>query len=66
MDASPIAALKTVFVFPHHAERILRPLDKDSATPLLRLMAFLRLRIGVQIPWDGLSELLEPWKLARH
>jgi small neutral amino acid transporter SnatA (MarC family) len=29
-------------------------------------MAFVLLCIGVQILWDGMSGLLEPWKAARR
>lgn len=56
----------TVFVFLRFAERILRPLGKTGTTVFLRLMAFVLLCIGVQILWDGMSELLEPWKAARR
>lgn len=56
----------TVFIFLRYAERILRPLGKNGTTVFLRLMAFVLLCIGVQILWDGMSELLEPWKLARR
>ena len=56
----------TVFVFLRFAERILRPLGKNGTTVFLRLMAFVLLCIGVQILWDGMSELLEPWKAVRR
>jgi multiple antibiotic resistance protein len=56
----------TVFVFLRFAERILRPLGKTGTTVFLRLMAFVLLCIGVQILWDGMSGLLEPWKAARR
>ncbi|MBL8384857.1 MAG: NAAT family transporter [Burkholderiales bacterium] len=56
----------TVFVFLRFAERILRPLGRTGTTVFLRLMAFVLLCIGVQILWNGLAELLEPWKAARH
>ncbi len=56
----------TVFVFLRFAERILRPLGKSGTTVFLRLMAFVLLCIGVQILWDGMSEILEPWKAARR
>lgn len=55
----------TVFAFLRFAERILRPLGKGGTNVFLRLMAFVLLCIGVQILWDGLSELLEPWKARR-
>ena len=56
----------TVFVFLRYAERILRPLGKTGTTVFLRLMAFVLLCIGVEILWDGLSALLEPWKAVRR
>ena len=56
----------TVFVFLRFAERILRPLGKTGTTVFLRLMAFVLLCIGVEILWDGLSALLEPWKAVRR
>ena len=54
-----------VFVCLRFAERLLRPLGKTGTTVFLRLSAFVLLCIGVQIFWDGLSELLEPWKARR-
>jgi multiple antibiotic resistance protein len=56
----------TVFVFLRYAERILRPLGRTGTNVFLRLMAFVLLCIGVQILWDGLAELLEPWKAHRR
>ena len=56
----------TVFVCLRYAERLLRPLGKTGTTVFLRLAAFVLLCIGVQIFWDGLAELLEPWKGARR
>ena len=56
----------TVFVCLRYAERLLRPLGKTGTTVFLRLSAFVLLCIGVQIFWDGLAELLEPWKGARR
>lgn len=64
MDVSPTTAFTTVFAFPRHAERILRPLGKNGATALLRLMTFVLLCTGVQTLRDGMSELLEPWTLT--
>ena len=55
-----------VFVCLRYAERLLRPLGKTGTTVFLRLSAFVLLCIGVQIFWDGLAELLEPWKGARR
>jgi multiple antibiotic resistance protein len=69
MSSAVVGALllgATVFVFMRFAERILRPLGKTGTTVFLRLMAFILLCIGVQILWDGLSELLEPWKATRR
>ena len=55
----------SVFVCFRFADRLLRPLGKTGTTVFLRLSAFVLLCIGVEIFWDGLSELLEPWKVRR-
>lgn len=44
------------------ADRILKPLGETGTTVFLRLSAFVLLCVGVQIFWDGASELLAPWK----
>ena len=41
-----------------YAEHLLRPLGEAGAIIFLRLSAFILLCLGVQIVWDGLSELL--------
>jgi multiple antibiotic resistance protein len=52
----------SIYVCLRFADGLLKPLGKTGATVFLRLSAFVLLCIGVQIFWDGLSELLEPWK----
>lgn len=41
-----------------YAQRLLKPLGEAGAVIFLRLSAFILLCLGVQIVWDGLSELL--------
>jgi len=41
-----------------YAQRLLRPLGEAGTVIFLRLSAFILLCLGVQIVWDGLSELL--------
>lgn len=41
-----------------YAQRLLRPLGEAGTIIFLRLSAFILLCLGVQIVWDGLSELL--------
>lgn len=41
-----------------YAERLLKPLGEAGTVIFLRLSAFILLCLGVQIVWDGLSELL--------
>ncbi len=41
-----------------YAERLLRPLGEAGTIIFLRLSAFILLCLGVQIVWDGVSELL--------
>ena len=41
-----------------YAERLLKPLGEAGTMIFLRLSAFILLCLGVQIVWDGLSELL--------
>ncbi len=45
------------FVF-RYASRLLRPLGEAGVLVFLRLSAFILLCLGVQIVWDGASELL--------
>ena len=44
------------------APRFVRLLGETGTAVFLRLSAFILLCIGVQILWDGASELLAPWK----
>jgi multiple antibiotic resistance protein len=41
-----------------YAQQLLRPLGEAGSVIFLRLSAFILLCLGVQIVWDGLSELL--------
>ena len=41
-----------------YAQRLLRPLGEAGTVIFLRLSAFILLCLGVQIVWDGASELL--------
>ncbi|MBZ8141796.1 antibiotic resistance protein [Rubrivivax gelatinosus] len=41
-----------------YAQRLLRPLGETGTVVFLRLSAFILLCLGVQIVWDGVSELL--------
>ncbi|MCW5655248.1 MarC family protein [Hydrogenophaga sp.] len=41
-----------------YAERLLKPLGEAGSVIFLRLSAFILLCLGVQIVWDGVSELL--------
>ena len=41
-----------------YAQRLLKPLGEAGTLIFLRLSAFILLCLGVQIVWDGASELL--------
>jgi multiple antibiotic resistance protein len=41
-----------------YAQRLLKPLGEAGTVVFLRLSAFILLCLGVQIVWDGVSELL--------
>jgi multiple antibiotic resistance protein len=41
----------------HDQRRLLRPLGEAGTVIFLRLSAFILLCLGVQIVWDGVSEL---------
>ena len=41
-----------------YAQRLLKPLGEAGSVIFLRLSGFILLCLGVQIVWDGLSELL--------
>jgi multiple antibiotic resistance protein len=57
-----VAALATIavllFLAFRYAHRLLQPLGETGTIVFLRLMAFILLCLGVQIVWDGVSELL--------
>jgi multiple antibiotic resistance protein len=52
-----VIAVLLYFAF-RYAEQLLRPLGEAGSVIFLRLSAFILLCLGVQIVWDGLSELL--------
>jgi multiple antibiotic resistance protein len=60
--AGGVAALVVIgavmFVAFRYATQLLRPLGDTGTVVFLRLSAFILLCLGVQIIWDGLSELL--------
>ena len=45
-----------------YASHLVRLLGASGTAVFLRLSAFILLCIGVQICWDGLAELLAPWR----
>ncbi len=47
-----------------YAQRLLKPLGEAGTVIFLRLSAFILLCLGVQIVWDGVSELLRGLLLA--
>ena len=47
-----------------YASHLVRLLGASGTAVFLRLSAFILLCIGVQICWDGLAELLAPWRPA--
>ncbi len=47
-----------LFLAFRYAQRLLQPLGETGTIVFLRLSAFILLCLGVQIVWDGLSELL--------
>ncbi len=47
-----------MFLAFRYAQMLLRPLGETGSVVFLRLSAFILLCLGVQIVWDGLSELL--------
>jgi multiple antibiotic resistance protein len=52
----------SIYLLFRHADRLTRALGRTGTAVLLRLSAFILLCIGVQICWDGLAELLAPWR----
>ena len=47
-----------MFLAFRYAQQLLRPLGEAGTVVFLRLSAFILLCLGVQIVWDGASELL--------
>jgi multiple antibiotic resistance protein len=60
MGGAVLALLATgalLFLAFRYAQRLLRPLGEAGTVIFLRLSAFILLCLGVQIMWDGVSEL---------
>jgi multiple antibiotic resistance protein len=53
-----------IFLAYRFATRLMGLLGETGTVVFLRLSAFILLCIGVQICWDGVAELLAPWKPA--
>ncbi|QJR14344.1 MarC family protein [Usitatibacter palustris] len=51
-----------IYLANRYAPRLMRLLGDTGTAVFLQLMAFILLCIGVQIVWDGVSELLKPWR----
>jgi multiple antibiotic resistance protein len=51
-----------IYLAYRYASRLVSLLGETGTVVFLRLSAFILLCIGVQICWDGLAELLAPWK----
>jgi len=49
-----------------YASHLVRLLGSTGTAVFLRLSAFILLCIGVQICWDGVAELLAPWRPVGH
>jgi multiple antibiotic resistance protein len=58
-----LLAIATLLCY-RYSGALLRRLGSTGTMVLLRFSAFILLCIGVQIFWDGASELLEPWKAS--
>lgn len=58
------AATAVIWLSYRYASRMVRLLGPTGTAVFLRLSAFILLCIGVQICWDGLSDLLAPWRPA--
>lgn len=56
------AAALAIWLANRYALRMVTLLGPTGTAVFLRLSAFILLCIGVQICWDGLNELLAPWK----
>jgi multiple antibiotic resistance protein len=61
--AGVVIVTALIFVCYRYAGRVLRLLGETGTSVVMRLNAFILLCIGVQIVWNGVSELLtEVWK----
>ena len=58
------AASLAIWLAYRYASHMVRVLGPSGTAVFLRLSAFILLCIGVQICWDGLAELLAPWRAA--
>jgi multiple antibiotic resistance protein len=56
------AASVAIWLAYRYASHLVRLLGPSGTAVFLRLSAFILLCIGVQISWDGLAELLAPWR----
>ena len=56
--AALVAIAVLLYLAFRYAEHLLRPLGEAGSVIFLRLSAFILLCLGVQIVWDGVSELL--------
>jgi multiple antibiotic resistance protein len=56
--AALLAIALLLYLAFRYAQLLLRPLGEAGTVIFLRLSAFILLCLGVQIVWDGLSELL--------
>jgi len=57
-------AAAAIWLAYRYASHLVRLLGASGTAVFLRLSAFILLCIGVQICWDGLAELLAPWRPA--
>ncbi len=58
------AASVVIWLSYRYASRMVQLLGPTGTAVFLRLSAFILLCIGVQICWDGLADLLAPWRPA--
>ena len=57
-----VAAAAAIWLAYRYASHLVRLLGAAGTAVFLRLSAFILLCIGVQICWDGVAELLAPWR----
>ena len=62
--AGLVTVALAIYLAYRYAPRMVRLLGESGTAVFLRLSAFILLCIGVQICWDGFSELLAPWRAA--